>query len=98
MEVNSRSDASRPLRAFYIRYQDGYVQYYAETPDEAAQILAKIQWVRENRGEDRPATSRSSSSRSLLLHESSYERVRKIQRRVLRGHRQGVINKKNNLF
>ena len=72
--VNSRSDASRPLRAFYIRYQDGYVQYYAETPDEAAQILAKIQWVRENRGEDRPATSRSSSSRSLLLHESSYER------------------------
>ena len=73
--VNSRSDASRPLRAFYIRYHDGYVQYYAETPDEAAQILAKIQWVRENRGEDRKMpSSRSSSSRSLLLHDSSYER------------------------
>lgn len=68
MGSDDKSAKNRSLRAFWIAYGDMTVQYFADSPDEAAQILAKIQWVRQNRGEDHDPTedeTRSSSSRSF---------------------------------
>ncbi len=65
--------SNKVLRAFFIEDDDNYVQYFAKSPDEAAQILAKIQWVRRNRGEGGVSSaSRTSSARSLLLTGSGH--------------------------